>query len=57
LQELRVAVVLASGDLRESLAAGGEVSGELRAVAAVGAPRGEQSQNEPTRNGNRSDVD
>jgi len=41
LHELRVAAVLAGGSLRESLAACGEVGGELCAVAAIGAPRGE----------------
>jgi hypothetical protein len=40
LQELRVAVVLAGVGLRQGQAAGGEVGGELRAVAAIGAPRG-----------------
>jgi hypothetical protein len=57
LQELRVAVVLAGVDLRQSVPAGGEIRGELRAVAAVGAPGGEQSQNEATCNGHCSDAD
>jgi hypothetical protein len=38
LQELGVAVVLARGGLREGLPGGGEIGGELCAVAAVGAP-------------------
>jgi hypothetical protein len=38
LQELGVAIVLASGGLREGLAACGEVGGELGAIAAIGAP-------------------
>ena len=41
LEEVCVAVVLARVGLRQSLAAGGEVGGEFRAVAAIGAPRGE----------------
>jgi hypothetical protein len=43
LQELGVAVVLAGVGLRQGLAAGGEVGYELGAVAAIGAPGGEQS--------------
>jgi len=54
---LIVAVVLAGVGLRQGLPAGGEIRGELRAVAAIGAPGGEQSQNEATRNGNCSDAD
>jgi hypothetical protein len=41
LQELRVAVMLARVSLGESLVGGGQVCGEFRAVAAVGAPSGE----------------
>jgi hypothetical protein len=41
LLELGVAVVLACGGLRQGLVGGGEVSGELRALAAIGAPGGE----------------
>jgi hypothetical protein len=57
LQELRVAVVLAGAGLRQSLPASGDVGGELCAIAAIGAPRGEQRQNEATCNGHCSDTD
>jgi hypothetical protein len=38
LQELGVAIMLASVGLRQGLATCGEVGGELGAVAAIGAP-------------------
>jgi hypothetical protein len=41
LQELRVAVMLARVSLGEDLVGGGQVCGEFRAVAAVGAPSDE----------------
>jgi len=57
LRELRIAIVLAGVGLREQLLGGSEIRGELRAVAAVGAPRGDQSQNEATRNGDCGNAD
>ncbi len=54
---MRIAIVLAGVGLREQLLGGSEIRGELRAVAAVGAPRGDQSQNEATRNGDCGNAD
>jgi hypothetical protein len=56
LQEVCVAVVLACGGLREGLLGGGEISGEVRAVATIGAPRGEQGYGQDCRDQDFSDA-